>query len=208
MTETPITPEAAPKQSRLKLAVDYGPIIAFGAAFFLVPVLGIAERSQSLIWASGVLAVTSVIAVIAGLILEKRIAWLPLVAAAIGIPFAIMTVLFNDPVFVKIKMTIVNVLIGGGLLIAVALKKNPFKALLGASLPLKEEAWPRLTVYYALFYLLMAAINEVVWRTQSDEVWVSWKLGSIVGGPILITLALAPFLMKNMIDTDHTPPTT
>lgn len=199
MTKDPATPATPVKQSKLKLAVDYGPIIAFGATFFLVPVLKIAPRADALIWASGVLAVTSVIAVIAGLLFEKRIAWLPLIAAAIGIPFAVMTVLFHDPVFVKLKMTIVNALIGIALLVALALKKNPFKTLLGSSLPLKEAAWPRLTVYYALFYLAMAAVNEVVWRTQSDETWVSWKLGSIIGGPILLTLALLPFLMKNMI---------
>jgi len=195
-------PATAPKQNRLKIAIDYGPIIAFGAAFFLVPVLGIAPRAEALIWASGVLAVTSVIAVIAGLVLEKRIAWLPLIAAILGIPFAILTVVFKDPVFIKIKMTIVNVLIGGGLLVALGLGKNPFKALLGSSLQLKDAAWPRLTVYYALFYLLMAVANEFIWRTQTDAVWVSWKMGSLIGGPILLTLALIPFLMKNMVTGD------
>lgn len=203
MSDDTPTPAAAP-QSKLKLAIDYGPIIAFGLTFFIVPVLGLAPRSEALIWASGVLAGTSVIAVVAGLWLEKRIAWLPLIAAVLGIPFAILTVLFKDPVFVKIKMTIVNALIGGGLLIALAFGKNPFKALLGAALPLKEQAWPRLTVYYALFYLLMAVVNEIVWRTQSDEVWVSWKMGSLIGGPILLTLALMPFLMKNMITPEET----
>lgn len=199
-------PATAPKQNRLKVAIDYGPIIAFGATFFLVPVLGIAPRSEALIWASGVLAVTSVIAVIIGLVLEKRIAWLPLIAAVLGIPFAILTVVFKDPVFVKLKMTIVNVLIGGGLLIALGFGKNPFKSLLGSSLQLKDAAWPRLTVYYALFYLLMGVANEFIWRTQSDEVWVSWKMGSLIGGPILLTIALIPFLMKNMIPPETETP--
>lgn len=199
-------PATAPKQNRLKVAIDYGPIIAFGATFFLVPVLGIAPRSEALIWASGVLAVTSVIAVILGLLLEKRIAWLPLIAALLGIPFAILTVVFKDPVFVKLKMTIVNMLIGGGLLIALGFGKNPFKSLLGSSLQLKDAAWPRLTVYYALFYLLMGVANEFIWRTQSDEVWVSWKMGSLIGGPILLTIALIPFLMKNMITPESETP--
>ncbi|MFT4089776.1 MAG: septation protein IspZ [Asticcacaulis sp.] len=199
-------PATAPKQNRLKVAIDYGPIIAFGATFFLVPVLNIAPRSDALIWASGVLAVTSVIAVIIGLVLEKRIAWMPLIAAALGIPFAVLTVVFKDPVFVKLKMTIVNVLIGGGLLVALGLGKNPFKALLGSSLQLKDTAWPRLTVYYALFYLLMGIANEFIWRTQSDELWVSWKMGSLIGGPILLTIALIPFLMKNMITPESETP--
>ncbi len=113
-----------------------------------------------------------------------------------------MTVYFHNPMFVKIKMTIVDALIGAILLGAVLLKKEPLKALLGDSLKLKDAAWPRLTLYYALFYFAMAALNEVIWRTQSNGVWVTWKLASIVGGPILLTLCLMPFLMKNLISSD------
>ncbi|GGZ21077.1 inner membrane-spanning protein YciB [Asticcacaulis endophyticus] len=220
---TPIDADApAPVATNwVKMGIDYGPIIAFGATFFLVPILGLAnkipafisgqgivlinessDKNTALIWASAVLAITSLIAVLLGLLLEKRIAWVPLIVAIIGIPFAVLTVVFRDPIFVKIKMTIVNVLIGGGLLIALRMGKNPFKSLMGSSLPLKDEAWPRLTIYYALFYLAMAVTNEIIWRTQSDAVWVGWKMLSLIGGPILLTIALVPFLMKNMIGTD------
>ncbi len=99
-------------------------------------------------------------------------------------------------------MTIVDALIGGLLLGALALKKQPLKYLLGDSLKLKDTAWAPLTLYYALFYLAMAAVNEVVWRTQSDAVWVSWKMGSIIGGPVLLAVCLLPFLMKNMVSSE------
>ncbi|HWU51014.1 MAG TPA: septation protein IspZ [Asticcacaulis sp.] len=205
-----INPELAlqagePKQNTVKLAVDYGPLIAFGLTFLVCRFLKMTDKSEPLIIASGVLGVASLLAFVGGLLLEKRIAWIPLLSALIAIPFSLLTVFFHDTVFVKIKMTIIDVLIGSILVGGLLLKKQPLKALLGEALKLKETAWPRLTLYYALFYFAMAAINEVVWRTQSDDVWVTWKMISIIGGPVVFSIALLPFLMKNMLvepDTD------
>lgn len=205
-----INPELAlqagqPKQNTVKLAVDYGPLIAFGLTFLVCRFLKMTDKSEPLIIASGVLGAASLFAFLGGLLLEKRIAWIPLLSALIAIPFSLLTVFFHDTVFVKIKMTIIDVLIGGVLIGGLLLKKQPLKALLGEALKLKETAWPRLTLYYALFYFAMAAINEVVWRTQSDDVWVTWKMISIIGGPVVFSIALLPFLMKNMLvepDTD------
>lgn len=194
-----------PKQNNVKLAIDYGPLAIFILTFIVCKfVLRMPDKSEPLIWASSMLAGASVIAVIAGLILEKRIAWIALVSALIGIPSAIMTVVFHNTLFFKIKMTIIDVLIGSVLLGGLALKKQPLKALLGEALPLKDAAWPRLTLYYAIFYFAMAAANEFVWRTQSDAMYVTWKGASIIGGPILLALCLMPYLMKNMIVAETT----
>lgn len=195
---------AQPKQNWIKTGVDYGPLIAFGGAFLVARMMKL-EGAMPLVYASGALAIASVVAVIVGFVAEKRIAWIPLVAAAIGIPFAVLTVIFKDGVFVKIKMTIVNVIIAGVLLGGVALKKEPLKALLGEALKLRDEAWPKLTVYYALFYLALAGINEAVWRTQTDSVWVTWKMVSMIGGPVVFSIALLPFLMKNMVSAESSP---
>ena len=193
-----------PKQNYIKLAVDYGPLVAWAATFFACRFFKLTSSSDdALVWASGVLGAASALALVAGLLLEKRLAWIPLVSCLVTIPFAVLTVYFHNPMFVKIKMTIVDALIGGILLGALALKRQPLKALLGETLKLKETAWPRLTLYYALFYLAMAALNEIIWRTQSNGFWVTWKLASIVGGPILLTLCLMPFLMRNMIETEQ-----
>lgn len=202
-----INPELAlqsdePKQNYIKLAVDYGPLIAFGLTFLVCRFLKMTDKSEPLIIASGVLGIASLLAFVGGLLLEKRVAWIPLLSALIAIPFSLLTVFFHDTVFVKIKMTIIDVLIGGILIGGLLLKKQPLKALLGEALKLKDEAWPRLTLYYALFYFTMAAINEIVWRTQTDDVWVTWKMVSIIGGPVAISIALLPFMMKNMILDD------
>ena len=198
---------AEPKQNHIKIVVDYGPLLAFGLTFFACSVFKLVPKGDALIWASGVLGAASLVALILGLVTEKRIAWIPLMSCVITIPFSIMTVLFHDSMFVKIKMTIVDVLIGGILMGGVLLKKQPLKVLLGETLKLKDGAWPRLTVYYALFYFAMAAANEAIWRTQSDAFWTTWKLASIIGGPVLFSLALLPFMMKNLVTdpvTDET----
>ncbi len=189
----------------VKLGVDYGPLICFGLSFVIIPhVIKSADKETPLIWASGVLAVASVVALIVGLAAEKRLAWIPLITAVLGIPFAVLTVVFKNPVFIKIKMTLIDTAIGAILLGGLALKKQPLKALLGDTLKLKDEAWPRLTLYYALFYLAMAAGNEAIWRTQTDSVWVTWKMVSMIGGPIVFSLILLPFMMKNLI-VDEVP---
>lgn len=190
---------AEPQQNYVKMAVDYGPLIAFGLTFLVWKLLKLEPQKDALIWASGALGAASLVALIAGLVMEKRIAWIPLVSCLITIPMTTLTVLTHDPVFVKIKMTIVDVLIASVLVGGLMMKKQPLKALLGETLRLKDEAWPRMTLYYALFYYTMGAINEVVWRTQSDDVWVSWKMISIIGGPVVFSIALLPFMMKNMI---------
>lgn len=199
---------AEPKQNHIKLIVDYGPLVAFGLTFFACSVFKLVPKGDALIWASGVLGAASLVALILGLVAEKRIAWIPLMSCLITIPFSVMTVYFHNAMFVKIKMTIVDVLIGSILLGGVLLKKEPLKALLGETLKLKDAAWPRLTVYYALFYFAMAAVNEVIWRTQSDGVWTTWKLVSIIGGPVVFSIALLPFMMKNLVTdpgTDDAP---
>ena len=193
-----------PLQNNIKMAVDYGPLLAFGATFLVCHFLKLPNKSDALIIASGMLGAASLVALIAGFLAEKRLAWIPLVSCLITIPFSILTVVFKDPVFVKIKMTIVDALIGSLLLGGLALKKAPLKALLGETLRLKDAAWPRLTLYYAVFYYAMAVINECVWRTQSDDVWVTWKMISIIGGPVAFSIVLLPFLMKNMLPPEET----
>ena len=193
-----------PAQNWIKMGVDYGPILAFAATMVVSNLLKVGAKEDRIIYASAALAIASVVALVVGLVAEKRIAWIAVVTATLGIPFAVLTVIFKDPIFIKIKMTIIDALIGGVLLGGLALKKQPLKALLGDALKLKDEAWPRMTLCYALFYLAMAAINEAVWRTQSTDVWATWKIGSMIGGPILFSVLMLPFMMKNMI-VDETP---
>lgn len=184
-----------------KTAIDFGPVVGFGLSFFIFRALKIGgtDATAPMIWATGVLVALSVIAFVAALIIEKRVAWIPLVATLFAIPMGLMTIFFHDPIFIKVKVTVVFALIGSILGIAALMKKYPLKSMVGEALKLKESAWPKLTWMWVGFYIVMAIANEIVWRTQSDDVWVVWKMASAFGGPVLFTLLLMPFLMKNML---------
>ncbi|MFT3998010.1 MAG: septation protein IspZ [Asticcacaulis sp.] len=201
----PDAPEPA-ATNWVKAAIDFGPVVGFGVSFFLFRALkvGGADATAPMIGASAVLIVISIIALIAAYVIEKRVAWIPLVATLFAIPMGLMTIFFHDPVFIKVKVTIVNVLIGGILAVAALMGKYPLKNLFGEALKLKETAWPQLTWMWIAFYAVMAVANEIVWRTQTDDIWVIWKMASLFGGPVVFTLILTPFLMKNMV-TDEKP---
>ncbi len=187
-SQTPPTPPTRRSHAAVRAIVDYGGLAVFVAAFFLrlrfvattgglgwtIAMGGHGPRdiTAATIW----LVIGSAVALLVGLIAERRLAPMPLIAGAFALVFGALTLGFHDPRFIKIKPTAVNLIFGVVLLAGVALRKNPLKWLLGEALVLPEEAWRKLTVRYALYFLAMAVLNEVVWRTQSDAVWVLFRM--------------------------------
>jgi intracellular septation protein len=179
-----------------KTLIDMGAPLVFAGVYF---------TTKDLLLATGVLIVTSIIAVIAAYVLEKRLAVMPLIAAGAAIIFGGLTLIFHDPSFIKIKVTIMNGLFGGVLLVGLAFKKVFLKMLMGEAIRLKDQAWKTLTLSYGLYFFAVALSNEIIWRTQSDAFWVTWR-ASLFFITIGFSIALAPFLMKNMItDEDKAP---
>ncbi len=188
----------AAKQNWVKMAIDFGAPLAFGATYFIAGRMPHADKDFPLLLATGVLAGTSALALVAGFVLEKRVAWMPLVVGLFALVFGGLTLYFHDTRFIKMKLTFLNAAFGLTLLGGLYLKKAPLKALLGEALPLKEEAWPRLTLYYGLFFLVVAVANEIIWRTQAEAVWVTFK-SSMFLVTLAFSLCLTPFLMKNLV---------
>lgn len=186
------------KQNWVKMAIDFGAPLAFGATYFIAGRFKLADHDMPLLLATGVLVAVSAIALVAGLILEKRIAWMPLVVGTFGIIFGGLTLYYHDTTWIKIKLTVMNAAFGLVLLVGLLLKKQPLKALLGEALPLKEEAWPKLTLYYGIFFCVVAVANEIIWRTQLEAIWVTFK-SSMFLVTIAFSLCLTPFLMKNLV---------
>ncbi|WKL57969.1 septation protein IspZ [Asticcacaulis sp. ZE23SCel15] len=191
---TPVDADApAPVATNwVKMAIDFGAPLIFAAVFF---------TTKNFIWATAVLVAGSAIALIAGFVLEKRLAIMPLIAGVAAIIFGGLTIYLKDESFIKIKLTILNALFGAVLIGGLVMKKQPLKALLGETLKLKEAAWGKLTLYYSLFFFVVAIANEIIWRTQSNDFWVVWK-ASLFFVTIGFSVALTPFLMKNMVGMD------
>ncbi len=186
----------------LRVIVDYGALIAFAVAYFIAARHG---DKEALITATPILMIGSVIAIAAGYLIEKRVAPMPLTYGAFALVFGGLTLIFHDKSFLKMKPTFAYaafaIALGAGLL----LKRNPLRALLGSSIVMPDAAWKTLTIRYALFFVASAILNEIVWRTQSDGMWVKYKLAYFVV-VLIFSFAQAPFLMKHMQQDGETPP--
>jgi intracellular septation protein len=215
---SPSGPKASKAHGAIRLVVDYGGLAAFGLAYFLR--LRFVAASNPLGWmlAAGghgprdLTAATwwlmggSAASLLVGLIAERRVAPMPLIAGAFALVFGGLTLAFHDPRFIKIKPTVVNVVFGVALLTGVALRRNPLKWLLGETLALPEDAWRKLILRYAAYFLGMAALNELVWRTQSDAVWVNFHVWGQWICVILFSISQVPFMMRYMKTNEPPPP--
>lgn len=184
--------------------VDFGGLGAFLVAFFYMRSQGVAQQ-EALMQATWALVGGSAIALLIGFVVERRIAPFPLIGGAAALFFGTLTLVFHDPRLLKIKPTVMNTAFGIILLGGMALKKNPLKLLLGESIQMPEEGWRKLTLHYGLFFLALAALNEAVWRTQPDDIWVVFRFPGILILTVIFSFAQVPLMMK-YAKTDEPPP--
>ena len=178
----------------VRVAVDYGAPIAFAITFY--------GFGRNLFLATGVLVVASMLALLVGFIVERRLAPMPLIAGGFALVFGGLTLVFHDASFVKMKISFQNAAFAAALLGGLALGKNPLKALLGASLKMADAAWRQLTLRYGLYFVAVAIANEVIWCTQSDAFWVNFRT-ALLPLAIVFSLSQTPFMMKHLQKPDE-----
>jgi intracellular septation protein len=156
--------------------------------------------------ATGVSVVVAIAALLLGYLVERRLAWLPLIVGVLGIVFGGLTLIFQADWILKLRPTFVNyafaIIFFGGLV----LKKNPIKAVLGWAFNLPVEAWRKLELRYAFFSLFIGTVNLVVWLTQTEATWVTWDTIGIRVLSATFGIAQMPLLMKYMKTTEVPPP--
>ena len=194
MSEPAKTAPTVPKWVRY--FVDYA-----GLVVFLITLVA----TKSAVTASWAIVGGSVLALAVGLVMERRIAPMPLVTAVLGLIFGGLTLFFHDERFIKVKPTILYGAFGLFLITGALRGKNPLKVLMGDAFHLPDPVVRTLTLRYALFFLASGIINIVVWQTLSEGIWVLYK----VGGQLVLLLAFSasqvPFLMKHMQDPPEPP---
>ena len=211
--DAPLPP--ARKESSLRQLVDFSGLLAFGLAFLVFRLRGL-EGDDALVNATWFLVAGSAVGVVVGLVVEKRLALLPLIVGGFALVFGLLTLLTGDGLWVKLKVTILNASLAVALIGGLALGKQPLRALLGTVIPINDRAWRILTFRYGLFFLCVAVVNELVrsealvgWvaerigRGDVDpaDVWVSfrgvlWIASSVFG------LSQIPLIMRNLTSTD------
>lgn len=176
----------------LKLGLDVGPLILFFAA----------NSRFGIFVATAAFMVAIVAALLVSYVLTRHLAVMPLVTAAIVVVFGGLTLVLHDELFIKLKPTIIYLLFGGTLIIGLALGKPLLGIVFDSVFHLRPEGWRKLTWRWALFFLALAVLNEIVWRTQSTDFWVSFKLFGVVPLTFVFAALQYPLLNKYSIEQD------
>lgn len=167
--------------------VDYGPLVAFVVAYWRF----------DLFVATGALMAATAVALVLSLVVARRVPVMPLVTAAVVGVFGGLTLWLNDETFIKMKPTIIQAVFAVLLLGGLVFGRSLLKPLLGASWPMDESGWRRLTFRFGLFFAAMAVLNEIVWRTQSTDVWVAFKVFGIMALTFVFMLTQLPLMQRH-----------
>ncbi len=174
----------------LKLVLDIGPLVLFFGA----------NSKLGIFAATGTFMVAALIALAAGYVMTRRIEVMTLVTAVIVVVFGSLTLVLHDDTFIKLKPTIIYLLFGGTLLGGLAFGKPLLGTLFDQMFQLTEEGWRKLTWRWALFFFALAVLNEIVWRTQTTDFWVSFKLFGVVPLTFLFGALQMPLINKYSVE--------
>ena len=177
-------------KSIFKLLIDIGPL----AVFFVF------YTRSDLKTAILPFMIATIIAVLFSYIVEKKIPIMPTVGAVIILIFGGLTIYFDNETFFKMKPTIINILFAGILYGGIILNKSLLRYLLGAALKLQDKGWDILTKRWIGFFIALAILNEIIWRTQTTDIWVSFKVFGILPITFIFTLAQFSIIKKYQIE--------
>ena len=177
--------------------VDYSALAVFLIAYF--------ATGRNITTATWALVIGSAVAILVGLIVERRIAPLPAIAGGAALVFGGASLFFHDPRILKMKPTVMNGLFAAGLLGGMAFGKNPLRLILGEAFEMPPQIWRQLTINFALMFLGLAILNELIWRTQPEATWVIYRFPGMMILTFVFSIAHAPLLMKHIKPDEPSP---
>jgi len=192
----------------LKLALDLGPLVLFffanaKPALFspwfspIIPTAVASGERAGIFVATAVFMVAILVAFVISYVLTRRLPVMALVTAIVVLVFGGLTLFLQDDTFIKLKPTIIYLLfagvLGGGLLFGKSLLATVFDQ----AFHLTEEGWRKLTLRWALFFLALALVNEIIWRTQSTDFWVAFKVFGVIPLTFIFAALQYPLLTKH-----------
>ena len=179
----------------VKVIIEAGPLIAFFVTNWMAGIF----------WGTGVFMAATVIALILSWLLTRKLAIIPLISAGFVAVFGTLTLWLHDETFIKVKVTLINTLFGVILLGGLFFGQTFLKFVMGEALKMTDQGWRALTIRWGIFFLCVAVINEVVWRSVSTDTWVNFKV-ALLPITLVFALAQAPMMTKYMIQDDPKPP--
>ncbi|MEI7804403.1 MAG: septation protein A [Hyphomicrobiales bacterium] len=177
-----------PKQINpaLKFALEIGPLLIFF----------IANARAGIFAGTAVFMVAIVIALAVSYALTRHLPVMALVSAFVVLVFGGLTLFLHDELFIKLKPTIIYVLFAAVLIGGLIFRKPLLAVVFGQVFNLTQEGWRKLTVRWIVFFFVLAVINEIVWRTQTTDFWVSFKVFGVVPLTFLFAALQYPLLVK------------
>jgi intracellular septation protein len=206
MTPEPVTarPKAEP-HPLLKLVLEIGPLLVF---FFAnsrgdwlaqtFPVLS--GLGDPIFIATGLFMVATAISLTVSWGLLRTVPMMPLISGVVVFIFGALTLYLQNETFIKMKPTIVNTLFGAILLGGLLFGKSLLGYVFDAAFKLTAEGWRKLTLRWGVFFLFLAVLNEVVWRSFSTDFWVAFKVWGTMPITIAFTLAQMPLIMRHSLE--------
>lgn len=208
-------PKTAPRQNPFfKLLLEMGPLILFFAANsrpqWFKPIVGavlgqdlVSSDKAPILIATAVFMTAMLTSLGISWFLHKKLPIMPLVTGVVVLVFGSLTLILQDDLFIKLKPTIVNSLFGAVLLGGLAFGRPLLPYVLESVFHLDAEGWRKLTFRWGVFFFVLAGVNEVIWRTQTTDFWVAFKVWGVMPLTILFTLAQTPMMMRHGFQTDE-----
>ena len=180
-------------KSFVKFVTDFGPLALFFFFYY--------NSDKNLKIAIPPFIIATLISLFFVWIIEKKIPMVPLVSGILITLFGGLTIYFDNPIFIYVKPTIINILFGLALLFGKYFTKEPIlKKIMGKSLSLTTEGWDLLNKRWVYFFFGVAMLNECVWRTQSEEFWVNFKVWGLLPITFIFTAFQIPLINKYKIN--------
>ena len=156
-------------KSLIKFITDFGPLLIFFIIYY--------NSGKNLKVAIPPLIIATIVAVVIIWFLEKKIPYIPLLGGILISLFGGLTIYFNNPIFIYMKPTIINILFGLALFFGKYFSREPvLKKILGKSIKLNDMGWQILNIRWMYFFFFLALVNELVWITQTEEFLVNFKV--------------------------------
>ena len=177
----------------IKFLTDFGPLLIFFTVYF--------KNEQDLKIAIPPFVLATLIALVVIYVLERKIPMVPLTSGIIITLFGGLTLYFDNKIFFYMKPTVVNLIFAGTLFFGKFFTKKPLiKIFFQNTLNLEDHGWKKLNERWIIFFIFVAILNEIVWRTQSEAFWVNFKVWGLLPISFLFILSQIPLMNKYKLE--------
>ena len=178
----------------MKQLFEFFPLIVFFVVYY--------KSDKDLYLSITAVIIATLVSLVALYIKERKISTMMLVSTVILVVFGGLSIFLKNDIFFKMKPTIINALFAIILIGSTFFNKPVLKMLLNSSMKLTDQGWSLMNRLWSGFFIFLALLNEIVWRTQTTDVWVNFKVFGIMGITIVFTIVQIPILKRHFIDLD------